>query len=364
MVDFQKRVESLSEIFYTENQMDYNILDNIIFDFFDYNSNPNDNGKNIQFYSYFTIIFQTMLSVKKYKDAEEYWSYIFESIIKYENEHKTWFPKGTVLYFWAISCLLSGDIDHCYYLMHKAYLEDEKVNNPKNPNTVDTNTPAYYFILLNIGNNPIYEKDWTDKQIIYLQDILTKLYPDLNYSYASFISDFYNNPKVDIFYKYFFSYILGILISCDWIDPIDTSNYFQKFKMVNIFSTFATIIYSLLKKTMLTKGAKPIANIDCINKLDKGLKLNNQTNFDKTRNYFDTDPVNAINQIISSCATNPLSQALVLFYGLRNQYAHNTDVETKFVENWEIILNSCFLVFFSTVKIFFHVTKIQGLNTA
>lgn len=71
-------------------------------------------------------LLQSLLMAGWPKVAEGVWGKALEIASAYEAEHNNSIHKGTPYSFWGVTCILSGDLDMGFHLMHQALDEDKK----------------------------------------------------------------------------------------------------------------------------------------------------------------------------------------------------------------------------------------------
>ena len=84
-----------------------------------------------------------------YWKAENFWYSALCFIQDFESKNHR-IHKGTLFYFWAITCILNGDLEKGFLLMHCALEEDRLTDNLSGKQYPDS--PAYHFVTLNYDN--------------------------------------------------------------------------------------------------------------------------------------------------------------------------------------------------------------------
>lgn len=102
------------------------------------------------FFGKFTNSWLPLIQQERYKDAEKVWAKALEITATYEAENKNSIHKGTPYYFWGMTCILSGDLDMGFHLMHQALEEDKR--NSKATGASFKGTPAYAFVKMDYSN--------------------------------------------------------------------------------------------------------------------------------------------------------------------------------------------------------------------
>jgi len=102
------------------------------------------------FFETFANSWLPLIRQECHKDAERVWGKALEIAAAYETEHKNSIHKGTPYYFWGITCILGGDLDMGFHLMHQALEEDKK--NSKATGASFKETPSYAFAKMDYLN--------------------------------------------------------------------------------------------------------------------------------------------------------------------------------------------------------------------
>ena len=115
-------------------------------DFFDHNDG--NYHAHDGFFNNFTIIWRSFLNQGCFKNAEYRWDFALNIAYEWENKNQNKrIHKGTPYYFWGVTCILNGDLEKGFLLMHQALEEDKKTHQTKTPKT-----PAYSFVTLDYEN--------------------------------------------------------------------------------------------------------------------------------------------------------------------------------------------------------------------
>lgn len=115
--------------------------------FFSHNlidQNHNNYVIHDNFFNNFTPVWRNFQDQRRFKNAEDIWKKALD--ISYEWEKKNpnkRIHKGTPYYFWGVTCILDGDLEKGFLLMHQALEEDKETHNTNAPNT-----PANFFVTL------------------------------------------------------------------------------------------------------------------------------------------------------------------------------------------------------------------------
>lgn len=123
-------------------------------DFFDH-SDGNYHAHDA-FFNNFTIIWQSLLNQGRFKNAGYLWDFALNIAYDWENKNQNKrIHKGTPYYFWGVTCILNGDLEKGFLLMHQALEEDKKTHQTNTPKT-----PAYSLLLwiMKIRTSSLYQK--------------------------------------------------------------------------------------------------------------------------------------------------------------------------------------------------------------
>jgi len=109
-----------------------------------FNQNDGNYHFHCLFFNNFTPIWNFFLNQQRFKDAEDIWDKALNIANEWEskNQNKR-IHKGTPYYFWGVTCILNGDLEKGFLLMHQALEEDKSSNQTNTPKT-----PAYSFVTL------------------------------------------------------------------------------------------------------------------------------------------------------------------------------------------------------------------------
>jgi hypothetical protein len=121
------------------------------------------------YFNAFTIIWQSILDAGRLDHAEHVWKRALEPAQQWEQAHQgQQIHKGTPYYFWAMTALLRGDLDHGYLLMHQAVEEDIRTSGQQAPDT-----PGYAFVTLNYNKVQQAFRQWVVEQATFFNDRIT-----------------------------------------------------------------------------------------------------------------------------------------------------------------------------------------------
>ena len=331
-------------------------------DFFDH-SDGNYHAHD-GFFNNFTIIWQSFLNQRRFKNAEYLWDFALNIAYDWENKNQNKrIHKGTPYYFWGVTCILNGDLEKGFLLMHQALEEDKKTHQTKTPKT-----PAYSFVTLDYKNQ--------DQFFIPKVREIAKLFLDENYlnSYRSSrggsltLSDFKTKFLEEsalqevVFYFIFELFRLKKLIT--EIDQKLTQNVFSSLLQANTILNFCIIVENVIKKQKKYQNKK--LNALTIKPLLEFLSSNSSLNLHKNDNLkylnddFGKDFSKTVQELIKSqyqfqdgTTPQPIEEDLAITYGFRNFGAHKVEDQPVVYQNFDEIskriLNA---LFFSVEKLY------------
>lgn len=98
--------------------------------------------------------------------GEQVYRKILPFIHEWENTHQPHLiHKGTPYYFYAVFCILKGDIEKGLLLMHQAYLEDQRLGR--------NDTPSSFFIKLDDKRQDQFFRQKVLETAVFLESLLT-----------------------------------------------------------------------------------------------------------------------------------------------------------------------------------------------
>ncbi|OGA46105.1 MAG: hypothetical protein A3F74_10330 [Betaproteobacteria bacterium RIFCSPLOWO2_12_FULL_62_58] len=95
-----------------------------------------DPGKQDQYFSNFTPLWNLHLRAGNLRDAAAVWPWALRPVANLEAQGSSRIHKGSAYYFWGMTALLADDLDRGYLLMHRGLEEDvltHGVFDPKTP---------------------------------------------------------------------------------------------------------------------------------------------------------------------------------------------------------------------------------------
>lgn len=314
------------------------------------------------FFNNFTIIWQFFLNHGHFKNAGHIWDLALNIAYEweYKNQNKR-IHKGTPYYFWGVTCILNGDLEKGFLLMHQALEEDKKTHQTKTPKT-----PAYSFVTLDYENQDQFFR-------LKVEDIAKFVDEQMNIYRSSrggtltlpdFKSKFLEEDALQevVFYFIFELFRLKKLLA--GIDQRLTQNVFSSLLQANTILNFCIIVENIIKeqKKYPNKKLNALTFKPLLEFLSKhsSLNLNKNDNLNDLNEAFVNDFSRTVQKLIKSQhkfqdGTTPLSieEDLVITYGFRNFGAHKIEDQPVVYQNFDEIsrriLNS---IFFSVEKMY------------
>jgi hypothetical protein len=136
--------------------------------FFDQNRNLP--ARHDDFFENFSTIWTVFVNQGRHREAEDMWQVrAVQPALEWERTNPgSFIHKGTPYYFWGETCILRGDVDRGFTLMHKALEEDQRTHNTNLPQT-----PSMAFATLDDSHMNQQFREWTVEQADFLRHMLT-----------------------------------------------------------------------------------------------------------------------------------------------------------------------------------------------
>jgi hypothetical protein len=314
------------------------------------------------FFNNFTIIWQGFLNNGLFKNAEHLWDLALNIAYEWENKNQNKrIHKGTPYYFWGVTCILNGDLEKGFLLMHQALEEDKKRDQTNTPKT-----PAYSFVTLDYENQNQFFRPKV-VEIAKFVDEKMNIYRSSRggtLTLPAFKSKFLEEsalPEV-VFYFIFELFRLKKLLA--EIDQRLTQNVFSSLLQANTILDFCIIVENIIKnqnkyrnKNLKQQTIKPLLEFLSSN---SSLNLHKNDNLKNLNNDFGNDFSKTVQQLIMSqhkfqdgTTLQPIEEDLAITYGFRNFGAHTVEDQPVVYQNFDEIsrriLNA---LFFSVEKLY------------
>ncbi|MFA5771318.1 MAG: hypothetical protein WC974_01105 [Thermoplasmata archaeon] len=210
--------------------------------------------KQNRLFENFMDMWEDLIFQRRFKDAEKLWRYVLEIATKWEDQHPdaAKIHKGTPFYWWAGTCILNGELEDGFLLMHKALEEDrgpyDKENNRYTGSYADCieKSPAFKFVTLDYESSYQYFRDEVRRIRDFVNEKLLSEYNKQSPDYKidtlrnNFLgkSDFFKDEKLlgVIFYFVFEMFVLDKLFK-------DTGKRMKDSHFGNLMET--TILFDL-----------------------------------------------------------------------------------------------------------------------
>ncbi len=333
---------------------------NEVLNFFDH-SDGNYHAQD-GFFNNFTIIWQFFLNQGRFKNAEHLWDLALNIAYEWENKNQNKrIHKGTPYYFQGVACILNGDLEKGFLLMHQALEEDKRTHQTNTPKT-----PAYSFVTLDYEKQDQFFRPKVVEIAKFIDEKLniyrsskggTLTLPD-------FKSKFLEESALQdvVFYFIFELFHLKKLIA--EIDQRLTQNVFSSLLQANTILNFCIIVENIIKKQKKYQNKK--LNALTIKPLLEFLSSNSSLNLHKNDNLkdlnddFGKDFSKTVQELIKSqhkfqdgTTPQPIEEDLAITYGFRNFGAHKVEDQPVVYQNFDEIsrriLNA---LFFSVEKLY------------
>lgn len=320
-----------------------------------FDQNIDNHKAHDKFFEGFTIIWRFFLYRRRFKAGESVWELALKIAYEWEdkNQNKR-IHKGTPYYFWGVTCILNGDLEKGFLLMHQALEEDKRTLQSDTPNT-----PAYSFVTLDYENQDQFFRAKVEEIAEFLDHKLNVYRSSRGGTLT--LRDLKSNVieesalQVVIFYFIFELFRLKKLLV--EIDQKLTQNVFSSLLQINTIFTLCLIIENVLKQ----KNPTQWRFFDHLKFLSSNSSLNlNETKIKELNDAFKNAFSNTLQNLLNSKyqfqdRTSPqlIEEDLAITYGFRNFGAHKVEEQPVVYQNFDEIsgriLNA---LFFSVEKLY------------
>lgn len=320
--------------------------------FFDQNSD--DYAIHDGFFNNFTHIWLVFLNQGRFKNVEHLWDLALNIAHEWENKNRTKrIHKGTPYYFWGVTCILDGDLEKGFLLMHQALEEDKITHKTDTPKT-----PAYSFVTLDYKKQDQFFRPKVIEIAKFIDEKLNTYRSSRGrtLTLSDLKSKFLEKSVLQevVFYFVFEAFRLKKLLT--EIDQKLTQNIFSSLLQANTIFDLCLIVENILKQK--NPGGKYFS--DHLRFLSSKSPLNfSHQKIEELNGAFKNNFSNALQNLLTSqyhfqdgTVLQPIEEDLAITYGFRNFGAHRIEdqpvVYQKFGKISERILNS---LFFSIEKL-------------
>ena len=316
----------------------------------------------VKFFGTIHIIWRSFLNQGCFKNAEYLWDFALNIAYEWENKNQNKrIHKGTPYYFWGVTCILNGDLEKGFLLMHQALEEDKKTHQTNTPKT-----PAYSFVTLDYENQNQFFIPKVREIAEFLKENLDSYCSSRGgtLTLSGFKTKFLEESTLQevVFYFIFELFRLKKLIT--EIDQKLTQNVFSSLLQANTILNFCIIVENVIKKQKKYQNKK--LNALTIKPLLEFLSSNSSLNLHKNDNLkylnddFGKDFSKTVQELIKSqyqfqdgTTPQPIEEDLAITYGFRNFRAHKVEDQPVVYQNFDEIsrriLNA---LFFSVEKLY------------
>lgn len=321
--------------------------------FFDQNDSNQDAHDG--FFNNFTVIWTAFLKQGRFKDAKNLWGLALNIAHEWEDQNQgKRIHKGTPYYFWGVTCILQGDLERGFLLMHQALEEDKTTHQTSTPET-----PAYWFVTLDYEKQDQFFRPKVKEiaEFVGQRVVAYRTSRGRTLALADFKSCFLEEPNLQevVFYFVLESFRLRKLLV--EIDQRLTQNVFGALLQTNIIFDFCLIVENTLREQKKHKNVdlsqqtmNPLLTF-----LSKrcSLNLHRDSNLRNLNGDFKNNFSVTVQELLTSqyhfrdgTPPQPIEEDLAITYGFRNRWAHRIEdqpvVLSNFAEISQRILNALF----------------------
>lgn len=310
---------------------------------------PNRNSIHNHYFNNFTPIWNHLLNIGNFYEAQLIWQFALEPILIFEKMYPDReIHKGTAYYFWGMTSLLAGDLDKGFLLMHQAVEEDVKTSNQHIPDT-----PAMAFANLNSQKLDQAFRQW----VVHQANILDQLIRNYSEKYSrNFTLDNFRNKllndlqNLDI--TFLFVYTLAKLEKINNVPVSVLKSRFSSQLLLNLLFDFSFVIETAIRAknpsgrsfinhaNFLTNSINQVLSEVELGDINQNFKVNFETTLSS---ILDQSYKLSNSLVLTEFQTN-----IAVTYGIRNKGAHDITssevVREKFHEIIRAILNTLFCI--------------------
>ena len=303
------------------------------------------------YFNNFTPIWRSILETGgRLERAEDIWQRALQPAQQWEQTHRGQrLHKGTAYYFWGMTALLRGDIDHGYLLIHQAVEEDIRTSGQQAPPT-----PAYALVTLNYEEVHQFFHQWVLSQASFLNNLIQNY--NSTHSRTLTVSDvkrrFIDAPP-SIETVFLLTYTIARLMRITPLPDHMTSNAFAGQLQLNLLFDITLVIDTAIKEKnpsqwqfvhhaehLLTAAGHRLRNPQLRD-------INSQF-----ENAFESTLQSGLDGTLVAQTNHTLDRLqcdVALAYGLRNHSAHNIETTPTVWNRSHDLQAALFRVFCATV---------------
>jgi len=355
--------QKLHESYFSASAFDINEFRSEAFNFLRENSDRHrsSNAQN-GFFNNFTIIWKELVYKKGHlKKAEAVWDFCLKVIYEWESKNKDkTIHKGTPYYFWGGTCILNGDLEKGFLLIHQALEEDKKTYQTDVPQA-----PSYWFVTLDHGKIQFFDGE-VHKVAIFLDGKLNNYRSSrkgiltLDVLRSKFLQIAASQEVV--FYFVFGLFRLKRL--SEEIDKKLQANVFSSLLQTNTLLDFCLVVENTIKKQ--NKYSNTNLEQQTIGPLLEFLSSKSSLNINgsKIKELSDafksaSDFSNTLQKMLNSqycfkdgTTLQPIEEDFAITYGFRNFGAHKIEDQPVVYKNFDEITRRILnALFFSIEKL-------------
>jgi len=296
-----------------------------------------------------------LIEARRFYDAQKLWEELLTLTRQWESQRRSPVHKGTPFYFWAVTSILTDDLDKGFLLMHQALVEDQRTSGEKNPPT-----PAHSFVCLDAQNQRQFFKDYVDEAARFLADLMAK-YREKNgmsLCFDDFVARFLQNTDLEEIRFYFVYVLCRTKRFFDTIVPSLTENIIGSLMETGIIFDLCLTVENTIKIKNNIKYSRRLTFIKHLGFLATQSKLSlSENELGEINSEFNNDFENALNSLLTgqilpslNRRLNPIEEDLVISYGFRNLGAHSLESYNIIFENFEEIIERVINSLFFTIE--------------
>ena len=348
-----EQFELMYRYYFFKQKFDFDLFKKSAMNFFDESSEVKLHDS---FFNNFTILWEILIQNGSFFSAEQIWQLAVQIATYWEtlNQSKYKIHKGAAYYFWAITCILKEDLEKGFLLMYQALYEDKK----NRPNDL-TYTPAYAFVRLDYSRQEQYFRNKILEVTEFLEQKL-KLYCSSRngtLSLDQLKSEFLDNMDLmdeTFLFVYHLFHIKKLLSESK---QGLTQNTYGSILMMQVILIFILVIDNTIKKKYKNKDPHRQDLVHRIEYLSKESNL--IIDISKLReigNRASNDLQSVLIDLLSSkpifknSRLEEIENDIGIVYALRNPATHKICDKPFIHQNFQLIVDRLFNVFFLAIE--------------
>jgi len=314
-----------------------------------FDANSADPAAHDAYFNNFTVIWTSLLNAGRLDEAEFIWEQALQPAQHWEQTHQgQHLHKGTAYYFWAMTSLLRGHIDHGYLLIHQGVAEDIRTSGHPTPDT-----PGFALVSLNDSKVDQAFRQWVVEQASFLSNLV-----------ANYCTTHHRGLTIDDVKRRFIAntgdvetiflltYTIARLRTIVGLPDHATNNRFAGQLQINLLFDVTLVIDAAIRAKNPTQW-KFIDHAEYLLRT-AGHQLTTDQLRDINRQFevdFDATLQGALNAtlVVQGNALDRVQCDVALAYGLRNHGAHNVGAATTIWSRFREVHQAVFRVLCATV---------------